>query len=109
MEIDDGVLGEERLESENVQQDRVINDIEVLEDDAYAGSFLTGERVSTNQLSSSIYLKPRMLADTEYFSLLRSLNADQRKIYLHIFHRLKISKPFHPSFQVEELEVFPTI
>lgn len=98
-DIDEGVLAqyiseiEEQTENET-NEEYVQNDMEVEDDLAYAESILTGKRVPVTKVAT--FLKPGLLQDAEYFTLMRSLNSKQRKIVMHVLHELKcVNDPFH--------------
>lgn len=101
-ELDDRVLGDyihelEQTQDNFVSDDESINENqeEALEQDAHAESYLTNTKQKSAVTSATI-LPPKLISDAEYFSIMRSLNENQRKIVMNILHCLKTGKlPFH--------------
>lgn len=98
-ETDDRSLREfiNEIEASNYntnEYEDVMNEMELLENDQYVTSSLTGARQKST--TAEKFLPPKLIDDGEYFKIMRSLNIKQRQIVLHILHCLKTGKgPFH--------------
>lgn len=57
---------EVRMEADDQNSERVMNEMKIAETVAYAGSSLTGARISNNQICSNIYLKRRLMEDPTF-------------------------------------------
>lgn len=99
-DVDERVLGDyiselnKRSEveiSEDDPDENVANDNEILENDAYADSILTGT-TSKKSGGAETFLPPSLIDNMEYFALMRSLNDKQRRIVMHCLHCLKTGK-----------------
>lgn len=97
-EIDDGILGTYITEIENdesvEEQEVVENEMQVIDDDNYAESFLTGKPSKSGVAEK--FLPPKWIPNSEYHAIMRTLNDKQRRIVTEITHRLKKDEePFH--------------
>lgn len=97
-EIDVSILGSHITEIENdestEEHDVVEKEMQVIYEDNYAESYLTG-KPSKSSTAAKI-LPPKWIPNSEYYTIMRTLNDKQRRIVTEISHRLKQDKePFH--------------
>lgn len=96
---DDRTLGANINEIETNQYnfdeyEEVMNEMELLENDQYLTTSLTGARPRST--TAEKFLPPKLINESEYFKLMRCLNFKQRQIVMHILHCLKAGKkPFY--------------
>ncbi len=95
-EIDENTLAELLEEQRNLEEEETRNEEENIfeEDEQYlADTFIEGD---DNQRRIEQFLPPKQISDDDYYTMMRSLNPEQRRFDMNVLHLVKTSEePFY--------------